>query len=64
MHDGTVSTLDAVVEHYDKGGIERPSRSELMKPLRLSTQEKSDLLVFLNTLTSTLVPTTVPVLPR
>src|SRR6266581_3612492 len=61
MHDGTVSTLDAVVEHYDKGGIERPSRSELMKPLRLSTQEKFDLLAFLNTLTSTLVPTTVPV---
>jgi cytochrome c peroxidase len=64
MHDGSVSTLDAVVEHYDKGGIDRPSRSELMKPLRLSTQEKSDLVAFLNTLTSTLVPTTVPVLPR
>jgi len=64
MHDGTVSTLDAVVEHYDKGGIDRPSRSELMKPLRLTTQEKSDLVAFLNTLTSTLVPTAVPVLPR
>jgi cytochrome c peroxidase len=64
MHDGSVSTLDAVVEHYEKGGIDRLSRSELMKPLRLSTQEKSDLVAFLNTLTSTLVPTTVPVLPR
>lgn len=64
MHDGTVTTLDAVVEHYDKGGIERPSRSDLMKPLRLSTQEKFDLVAFLNTLTSTLVPTTVPILPR
>jgi cytochrome c peroxidase len=64
MHDGSVSTLDAVIEHYDRGGIERPSRSENMKPLRLATQEKSDLVAFLNTLTSALVPTTMPVLPR
>jgi cytochrome c peroxidase len=64
MHDGSLATLEQVVEHYDRGGVERPSRSDLVKPLDLTTQEKSDLVVFLKTLTSDLSPTAVPVLPR
>jgi cytochrome c peroxidase len=64
MHDGSVSTLEAVMEHYDEGGINRPSRSELMKPLGLSKQEKDDLVAFMKTLSSDMDPTTVPVLPR
>jgi cytochrome c peroxidase len=64
MHDGTVLTLEAVVDHYVNGGIARQSRSELMKPLVLSAQEKSDLVVFMKTLTSSVDPTSVPVLPR
>jgi len=35
-----------------------------MKPLGLSSQEKTDLAAFLNTLTSNLNPTSVPALPR
>jgi len=64
MHDGSIATLEQVVEHYDHGGVERPSRSDLMKPLGLTTEEKSDLVGFLKTLTSHLSPTAVPVLPR
>src|SRR5713101_2308012 len=64
MHDGSIATLEAVVEHYDKGGIARPSRSELIKPLGLTAQEKKDLVAFMQTLTSDVDPTTVPVLPR
>ncbi len=64
MHDGSIATLEAVVEHYDKGGIARPSRSELVKPLGLTAQEKKDLVAFMQTLTSDVDPTTVPVLPR
>jgi cytochrome c peroxidase len=64
MHDGSVATLEAVMEHYDEGGINRPSRSELMKPLGLTKQEKDDLVAFMKTLTSDMDPTTVPVLPR
>jgi len=64
MHDGSIATLEQVVEHYDHGGVDRPSRSDLVKPLGLTPQEKSDLVVFLKTLTSHLDPTTVPVLPR
>jgi cytochrome c peroxidase len=64
MHDGSLATLEAVVEHYDHGGVDRPSRSDLMKPLGLTAQEKSDLVAFMKTLTSNLSPTAVPVLPR
>jgi cytochrome c peroxidase len=64
MHDGSIETLEGVVEHYDRGGLDRPSRSDLMKPLGLTAQEKGDLVAFLKTLTSDLGPTPVPVLPR
>jgi cytochrome c peroxidase len=64
MHDGSIGTLEQVVEHYDRGGIDRPSRSDLMKPLELTVKEKSDLVAFMMTLTSNLHPTTMPVLPR
>ena len=53
MHNGSVPTLAAVVELYDRGGIERPSRSELIRPLGLTADEKADLMVFLQTLTET-----------
>jgi cytochrome c peroxidase len=64
MHDGSLPTLEAVVEHYDQGGEDRPSRSDLIKALGLSVQEKSDLIAFLKTLTSDTDPTAVPMLPR
>jgi cytochrome c peroxidase len=64
MHDGSMATLEAVIDHYDRGGVDRPSRSDLMKPLGLTSQEKTDLVAFLNTLTSNLSPTAVPALPR
>lgn len=64
MHDGSIPSLEAVVEHYDKGGVDRPSRSDLIKPLGLTAQEKHDLVAFMQTLTSEPDPTTVPVLPR
>jgi cytochrome c peroxidase len=64
MHDGSIATLEQVVEHYDHGGVDRPSRSDLVKPLGLTAGEKSDLVAFLKTLTSSLTPTAIPVLPR
>jgi cytochrome c peroxidase len=64
MHDGSLATLEQVIEHYDRGGVDRPSRSDLMKRLDLTPQDKSDLVAFMKTLTSDFDPTTVPVLPR
>jgi cytochrome c peroxidase len=64
MHDGSIATLEAVIDLYDRGGIDRSSRSELITPLRLTKDEKGDLIAFLNTLTSPPVPVRVPILPR
>src|SRR5262249_8509029 len=64
MHDGSIATLEALVEHYDQGGIDRPSRSGLMRPLGLTAQDTTHLRAFMQTLTSELEPTTVPVMPR
>ncbi len=64
MHDGALPTLAAVVEHYRDGGVERPSRSDLIKPLDLSDRDQADLVAFMQTLSSDLAPTTVPTLPR
>ena len=64
MHDGSLATLEQVIEHYDHAGVDRPSRSDLMRPLKLTVQEKADLVAFLKTLTSDQEPTAVPVLPR
>jgi cytochrome c peroxidase len=64
MHDGSVPTLEAVIDLYNKGGIARPSRSEVIKPLGLTSGEKADLLAFLQTLTSKPQPVEVPTLPR
>jgi cytochrome c peroxidase len=64
MHDGSVKTLEAAIDLYDRGGIERPSRSELIAPLRLSKTEKADLIAFLHTLNGAPEPAPVPTLPR
>jgi cytochrome c peroxidase len=47
MHDGSLQTLEDVVEHYDKGGIKNPQLPPLIVPLRLTAQEKTDLVAFL-----------------
>jgi cytochrome c peroxidase len=64
MHDGSLPTLDAVVAHYNQGGIDRPSRSELIGPLALSAREQADIVAFLRTLTSAASPEIVAALPR
>ena len=55
MHDGSLETLEEVIEFYDLGGNPNPNLDEEIKPLRLSDQEKSDLLVFLKSLTGPVV---------
>lgn len=64
MHDGSVPTLDAVLDLYDRGGIERPSRAEEIKRLGLTQAEKADIIAFLATLNGTPEPVSLPALPR
>lgn len=50
MHDGSLGHLRAVVDHYGRGGIDRPSRSPSIRPLGLTEQEKGELIAFLESL--------------
>ena len=50
MHDGSLATLEDVVEYYDKGGNPNKNLDERMKPLKLSAQDKKDLVEFMKAL--------------
>jgi cytochrome c peroxidase len=47
MHDGSLTTLDAVVDFYDRGGNRNPWIDPELRPLRLTAQEKRTLVAFL-----------------
>jgi cytochrome c peroxidase len=51
MHNASIATLTDAVRHYEKGGIDRPSRSPMLFPIQLSEQERGDLVAFMETLT-------------
>jgi cytochrome c peroxidase len=63
MHGGSSTALHDVVRHYEKGGIDRPSRSPLLLPLDLSEREQLDLVAFMQTLTGAPEGDTAPRLP-
>lgn len=63
MHDGSIATLDGVLDHYAAGGrkiesgpfkgdgSKSPLRSALLVGFKLTAQERADVLAFLNSLT-------------
>ena len=51
MHDGSLSTLEQVIEFYNRGGIENELLDPLITPLNLTADETAQLLAFLNSLT-------------
>jgi cytochrome c peroxidase len=63
MHDGSITTLEAVVRHYEAGGRNitegqyvgdgraNPFKDPLLTGFQLTDQERADLVAFLNTLT-------------
>ena len=63
MHNGVFASLEAVVEFYDKGGGDDPSKSALLKPLGLTDDEKEDLVEFLESLSGSEVRIAPPKLP-
>ena len=56
MHDGSLATLEAVVDFYVEGGRENPHLSPLIHPLDLDETERADLVAFLHALTSPALP--------
>ena len=51
MHDGSLTTLEAVLDHYRRGGRPHPARDPAIVPLDLGDDEVDDLLAFLRSLT-------------
>jgi len=63
MHDGSIATLDAVIDHYAEGGrtmtsgpyagvgADNPLKSKFVSGFILSPSERADLLAFLESLT-------------
>jgi cytochrome c peroxidase len=52
MHDGSVATLEEVIDHYAAGGKRgHPNKSRILRPFRLTASERSDLVEFLKSLT-------------
>ena len=53
MHDGRLTTLEEVMEHYNSGGKESPNKDVLIYRLGLSTKQKQDIIAFLHMLNDT-----------
>ena len=63
MHDGSIATLEEVIEHYAAGGrtirdgpnagvgADNPNKSHIIRARHLSADEKKDLVEFLKSLT-------------
>ncbi len=63
MHDGSIATLEGVLEHYAAGGrtitagphagvgSTNPNKSEFINGFELTAQERQDVIAFLNSLT-------------
>ncbi len=50
MHDGSLPTLEAVVDFYNRGGDPAPTVHPYIRPLELTTREKQDLVAFMHAL--------------
>jgi cytochrome c peroxidase len=52
MHDGSMATLEAVIEHYAAGGkFGHPNKSRILRPFALTGGDQHDLVEFLRSLT-------------
>ena len=54
MHDGSVPSLEAVLDHYANGGLHgssHPNKDQLIAGFTLTPQNRVDLIAFLKSLT-------------
>jgi cytochrome c peroxidase len=53
MHDGSLQTLEEVVDFYSEGGRSNPAQDPEIRPLKLTSAEKRALVAFLKSLSGT-----------
>ena len=53
MHDGSLATLEDVIDYYDKGGNAHSNLDPEMQKLHLTAAEKKALIAFLHALNGT-----------
>jgi cytochrome c peroxidase len=63
MHNGVKTTLEEVIEFYDRGGDVKENLSPFITPLGLTSQEKKDLVEFLKSLDGEPILVSYPILP-
>lgn len=51
MHDGSLPTLDAVLDHYAQGGVPHEGLDPLIRVTPMTPEDRADLIAFLNSLT-------------
>jgi cytochrome c peroxidase len=52
MHDGSLATLEEVIDHYAAGGkLDHPNKSRILHPFRMTDGDRRDLVEFLKSLT-------------
>jgi cytochrome c peroxidase len=60
MHDGSLATLEAVIDYYDRGGNDKKGKSPFVLKIGLTRAEKQDLLAFLKTLNGSVAAAALP----
>lgn len=50
MHDGSIQTLEEVIDHYMQGGNSHPNKHPFIKPFSLDNSDRKNLVLFLKSL--------------
>ncbi len=53
MHDGSKNSIEEIISHYEKGGMNHWNQNQIISPFKLSAKEKNQLKAFLFALTDT-----------
>ena len=51
MHDGSLSTLKEVLQHYSNNGANHRTKNPIIDKIELTSDEEDDIIAFLKTLT-------------
>ena len=63
MHNGSLPTLQSVIQHYASGGVDRPTKAKEVAPFKVTDQQALDLVAFLESLTEEETIIFTPILP-